>query len=83
MKATGVVTDEGTILAASDLDVTSVDGETGQILGTPAFMPPEQAVGEAATPASDRYALAVARFYEDLARRLVAGATGVFAAAGV
>ena len=31
---------------------------------------------------SDVYAACVGRFYEDLARRLVAGATGVFAAAG-
>jgi 6,7-dimethyl-8-ribityllumazine synthase len=31
---------------------------------------------------SDSYAVCVGRFYEDLARRLVAGATGVFAAAG-
>jgi 6,7-dimethyl-8-ribityllumazine synthase len=31
---------------------------------------------------SDLYAACVGRFYEDLARRLVAGATGVFAAAG-
>jgi 6,7-dimethyl-8-ribityllumazine synthase len=30
----------------------------------------------------DLYAVVVGRFYEDLARRLVAGATGVFAAAG-
>lgn len=32
-----LVTDDGTILAASDLDVTSVDGETGQIMGTAEF----------------------------------------------
>jgi 6,7-dimethyl-8-ribityllumazine synthase len=31
---------------------------------------------------SDLYAACVGRFYEDLSRRLVAGATGVFAAAG-
>ena len=31
---------------------------------------------------SDLYAACVGRFYEELARRLVAGATGVFAAAG-
>jgi 6,7-dimethyl-8-ribityllumazine synthase len=31
---------------------------------------------------SDLYAACVGRFYEDLARRLVAGATGVFTAAG-
>ncbi len=32
-----LVTDDGTILAASELDVTSVDGETGQVLGTAEF----------------------------------------------
>ena len=32
--------------------------------------------------ASGLYAVCVGRFYEDLARRLVAGATGVFATAG-
>ena len=31
---------------------------------------------------SDIYAVCVGRFYEDLGRRLVAGATGVFASAG-
>ena len=31
---------------------------------------------------SDSYAVCVGRFYEDLARRLVSGATAVFAAAG-
>jgi 6,7-dimethyl-8-ribityllumazine synthase len=31
---------------------------------------------------SDSYAVCVGRFYEDLARRLVAGATSVFASAG-
>ena len=31
---------------------------------------------------ADVHAVCVARFYEDLARRLVAGATGVFASAG-
>jgi 6,7-dimethyl-8-ribityllumazine synthase len=33
--------------------------------------------------ARGRYAIAVGRFYEDLAERLVDGATGVFSAAGV
>ncbi len=32
-----LVTDDGTILAASDLDVTAVDGATGQVLGTAEF----------------------------------------------
>ena len=35
---------------------------TGQVLGTASYISPEQAVGEAATPASDRYALAIVAF---------------------
>jgi 6,7-dimethyl-8-ribityllumazine synthase len=35
------------------------------------------------SPGSGRYAIAVGRFYEDLAQRLVAGAQRAFAAAGV
>ncbi len=35
---------------------------TGQVLGTAAYLSPEQAMGEAATPASDRYALAVVAY---------------------
>jgi serine/threonine-protein kinase len=36
--------------------------QTGQVLGTAAYLSPEQAMGERATPASDRYALAVVAF---------------------
>ena len=32
-----LVTDDGTIVAASDLDVTSLDGSTGEVLGTAEF----------------------------------------------
>jgi serine/threonine-protein kinase len=35
---------------------------TGQVLGTAAYISPEQAVGEGATAASDRYALAVVAY---------------------
>src|SRR4051812_24846128 len=35
---------------------------TGQVLGTAAYLSPEQAMGEAATAASDRYALAVVAY---------------------
>ena len=35
---------------------------TGTVLGTAAYISPEQAVGDPATPASDRYALAVVAF---------------------
>ena len=36
--------------------------ETGTVLGTAGYLSPEQARGETATPASDRYALAVVAF---------------------
>ncbi len=36
--------------------------QTGQVLGTAAYISPEQAMGESATAASDRYALAVVAF---------------------
>ena len=36
--------------------------QTGQVLGTAAYLSPEQAMGEPATAASDRYALAVVAF---------------------
>lgn len=35
---------------------------TGSVVGTPGYMAPELAMGEEATPASDRYALAVVAF---------------------
>ena len=36
--------------------------QTGQVLGTAAYLAPEQAMGEPAIAASDRYALAVVAF---------------------
>src|SRR4051812_6428225 len=47
--------DFGIATVASEASVTL----TGQVLGTAAYISPEQAVGEPATAASDRYALAV------------------------
>src|SRR3954454_12523489 len=49
------VGDFGIARVATETSVT----QTGQVLGTAAYISPEQAVGEPATPASDRYALAV------------------------
>src|SRR4051794_34529734 len=52
------VGDFGIARMATDVNVTS----TGTVLGTAAYLSPEQALGQPATPASDRYALAVVAF---------------------
>jgi eukaryotic-like serine/threonine-protein kinase len=52
------VGDFGIATLASETSVT----QTGQVVGTAAYLSPEQAMGRAATPASDRYALAVVAF---------------------
>jgi serine/threonine-protein kinase len=54
-------------LAVADFGIASIAGETsvtmtGQVLGTAAYLSPEQATGHAATPASDRYSLAVVAY---------------------
>jgi tRNA A-37 threonylcarbamoyl transferase component Bud32 len=52
------ITDFGIARAADGLSLT----ETGQIVGTPSYLSPEQAEGQSATPASDVYALGVVLF---------------------
>jgi eukaryotic-like serine/threonine-protein kinase len=52
------VGDFGIARAADDSNLTQV----GQVLGTAAYLSPEQAVGKPATAASDRYSLAVVAF---------------------
>jgi eukaryotic-like serine/threonine-protein kinase len=52
------IADFGIARVAMDDQLTA----TGQVLGTAAYISPEQAVGDAATPASDRYALAIVAF---------------------
>lgn len=47
------------IASAADLDSMTL---TGTVLGTAGYLAPEQANGERATPASDRYSLAVVAF---------------------
>ncbi|HET6549231.1 MAG TPA: serine/threonine-protein kinase, partial [Solirubrobacter sp.] len=54
-------------LAVADFGIARLAWEdqltaTGQVLGTAAYISPEQAMGEAATAASDRYALAVVAY---------------------
>src|SRR4051794_7755052 len=54
-------------LAVADFGIARVAWEdqltaTGQVLGTAAYLSPEQALGDAATAASDRYALAVVAY---------------------
>jgi serine/threonine-protein kinase len=49
------LTDFGIARAADGVDLT----QTGQIIGTPTYLSPEQGRGETATPASDVYALGV------------------------
>src|SRR5947207_2117445 len=58
------VADFGIARIATDSALT----QTGQVLGTAAYLSPEQAQGKPATDASDRYALAVVA-YELLTRR--------------
>ena len=58
------VADFGIARIATDSALT----QTGQVLGTAAYLSPEQAEGKPATDASDRYALAVVA-YELLTRR--------------
>src|SRR4051794_7303589 len=52
------VADFGIATIANDVPLT----RTGQVIGTAAYLSPEQATGKPATAASDRYALAVVAF---------------------
>jgi serine/threonine-protein kinase len=67
VKPGNLLLDENGRLAVGDFGIASIAGETamtaaGQILGTAAYLSPEQARGRPATPASDRYSLAVVAF---------------------
>src|SRR5919199_4805131 len=67
VKPANLLLDEHGRLAVGDFGIATVATEasvtqTGQVLGTAAYISPEQARGEQATAASDRYALAVVAF---------------------
>jgi serine/threonine-protein kinase len=67
VKPANLLLDEHGRLAVGDFGIAKVASEasvtmTGQVLGTAAYISPEQALGRPATPASDRYALAVVAY---------------------
>ena len=67
IKPGNLLLDERDRLAIADFGIARLAMEdgltmTGQVLGTASYISPEQAVGEPATPASDRYALAIVAF---------------------
>ncbi|HEX9703747.1 MAG TPA: protein kinase [Gemmatimonadales bacterium] len=54
-----MASDFGVALRASDVTLTAA----GSIIGTPAFMSPEQCAGKRALPQSDQYALGIVAFH--------------------
>jgi len=67
VKPGNMLLDERGRLALADFGIARVAWEeqltqTGQVLGTAAYIAPEQAMGDSATPASDRYCLGVVAF---------------------
>jgi serine/threonine protein kinase len=67
IKPGNLLLDERDRLAIADFGIARIAMEdqltaTGQVLGTAAYISPEQAMGKPATAASDRYALAIVAF---------------------
>jgi serine/threonine protein kinase len=67
IKPANLLLDDHDRLAIGDFGIARLAWEeqvtqTGQVLGTAAYLAPEQAMGEPATAASDRYALSVVAF---------------------
>ena len=67
VKPANLLLDERGRLAVGDFGIATVASEasvtqTGQVLGTAAYLSPEQALGRPATAASDRYALTVVAY---------------------
>ncbi|HWI74310.1 MAG TPA: protein kinase, partial [Baekduia sp.] len=82
VKPGNLLLDENGRLAVGDFGIASLAGETavtaaGQVLGTAAYLSPEQARGQAATPASDRYSLAVVAYELLCGKRPFAGDTAM------
>jgi serine/threonine-protein kinase len=67
VKPANLLLDDRGRLAVGDFGIATVASEasvtqTGQVLGTAAYISPEQALGQPATAASDRYALAAVAY---------------------
>jgi serine/threonine-protein kinase len=82
VKPANLLLDERGRLAVGDFGIASIAGDTqvtaaGQVLGTAAYLSPEQARGHAATPASDRYSLAVVAYELLCGRRPFEGDTPI------
>jgi serine/threonine-protein kinase len=67
-----VASDGRVVLADFGVAAVGVEGR-GELSGTPAYMAPEQARGEAATPSSDVYAVAVVLYELVTGRRAFSG----------
>ncbi|WP_278235917.1 serine/threonine-protein kinase [Isoptericola sp. AK164] len=67
------ITDFGVSLAANQVTMTA----TGMVMGTAQYLSPEQAVGQAATPASDLYALGIVAYEATAGKRPFTGSTPV------
>lgn len=67
------ITDFGVSLAANQVPMTA----TGMVMGTAQYLSPEQAIGQAATGASDVYALGIVAYESVAGRRPFTGKTPV------
>ncbi len=67
------ITDFGVSLAANQVPMTA----TGMVMGTAQYLSPEQAVGQAATGASDIYALGIVAYESIAGNRRFTGSTPV------
>ena len=80
VKPANLLLDRDGNVHVSDFGIASASGadmltEPGTVLGTAGYLSPEQARGESATPASDRYSLGVVAFELLTGRRPFAGDT--------